>query len=142
MLQDLGGRALLDDDAPLHHRDALGEAAHDVEIVRDEEQAHAALGAQPFEKLQDLKADSRVERRCRLVGDQQFRIARERHRDHGPLPLASGELVRIAARAALGLFDADAPHRFHGAAARAVGTEALVQLRAIRRSGRRPSSPD
>ena len=77
------------------------------------------FGAQPVEELEDLQPDGRVERRRRLVGDQQLRIARERHRDHRALPLAAGKLVRIAARAALGLFDADAAHRVDGAASRA-----------------------
>ena len=40
--------------------------------------------------------DGHVERRGRLVGDQQPRIARERHGDHRALALAAGELVRIA----------------------------------------------
>jgi hypothetical protein len=34
-----GGRALLDDLAVLHHADPVGEAAHDAEVVGDEQQA-------------------------------------------------------------------------------------------------------
>ncbi len=76
----------------------------------DEEQRHASLGAQLFQQLEDLQPDRDVERRGRLVRDQQLRVAGERHRDHGALALAARELVRIAARAALGLVDADAAH--------------------------------
>ncbi len=39
--------------------------------------------------------DRDVERRRRLVGDQDLRVAGERHRDHHPLPHPARELVRI-----------------------------------------------
>ena len=34
-----------------------------------------------------------------LVGDDQPRVARQRHRDHHPLAQAAGQLVRVAAQA-------------------------------------------
>src|SRR3546814_2685606 len=48
-----------------------------------------------------------VERRCRLVGDQQCRVAGQGDGDHGPLAHAAGELVRIGVKAAAGIGDAD-----------------------------------
>ena len=44
---------------------------------------------------QDLRLDGDVERRGRLVGDQQLGVAGQRHRDHHALAHAAGELVRI-----------------------------------------------
>ena len=108
---DLRGAAPLDQHPLLHHRDAIGEAPHKVQIVRDEEQRHAGLGTQVFQQLEYLQPDRHVERRGGLVCNQQLRIAGERHGDHRALALAAGELVRIAPRAALGLVDADAAHR-------------------------------
>ena len=45
---------------------------------------------------QDLRLDGHVERRRRLVGDEQARLAGERDGDHHALPLPAGQLVRIA----------------------------------------------
>ena len=47
------------------------------------------------DQLEDLRLDRDVERRGRLVGDQELRRAGERHRDHHALAHAAGELVRI-----------------------------------------------
>ena len=47
------------------------------------------------QELQDLRLDGDVERRRRLVRDQEVGLVGERHRDHHPLALAARELVRI-----------------------------------------------
>ena len=47
------------------------------------------------QQVQDLRLRGHVERRGRLVGDQDARIAGERHGDHHPLAQAAGELERI-----------------------------------------------
>ena len=52
------------------------------------------------EQLQDLRLHGDVERRRRLVGDQQVGLVGERHRDHHALALPAGELVRIGAEPA------------------------------------------
>ena len=92
-----------------------------------------------LEQLEDLGLDRDVERGRRLVGDQQLRLARERHRDHHALAHAARQLVRVL----LG-----APLRASGsrpaAASRSPGprtrvlADLLVELRPARRSGRRP----
>jgi hypothetical protein len=46
------------------------------------------------DQLEDLLLDRHVERRGRLVGDQQLRLAGDRHRDHHALLLAARHLVR------------------------------------------------
>ena len=48
---------------------------------------------------EDLRLDDHVERRRRLVGDQQLRAQHERERDHDPLPHPARELVRVLAEA-------------------------------------------
>ena len=55
------------------------------------------LGDEGAQQVEDLRLDRDVERRRRLVGDQQLRLAGERHRDHRALAHAARELVRIVA---------------------------------------------
>ena len=45
----------------------------DAQVVRDEDDRHAALVAQLLQELEDLRLDRHVERRGRLVGDQERR---------------------------------------------------------------------
>ena len=54
--------------------------------------------AQLVEQDQDLRLDADVERRHRLVGEDEVRAERERAGDADALALAARELVRIAAR--------------------------------------------
>jgi hypothetical protein len=53
--------------------------------VGDEDNAHPELLAQGREQGQDLILDRDVERRRRLVAEQELRIARQRDGDHHPL---------------------------------------------------------
>ncbi len=53
------------------------------------------------QQLEDLRLDGDVERRRRLVGDQQLGLAGERHGDHHPLAHAARELVRVVVAAPL-----------------------------------------
>ena len=59
------------------------------------------------EQLEDLRLDGDVERRRRLVGDDERGVHDERHRDQHALPHAAGELMRILARALGRRRDAD-----------------------------------
>ncbi len=81
-LEQLLGRLLLDDQAVLHHVDALRHPPHDAEIVRDEQHRHAHLPLQVAQEFEDLGLNGDVERRRRLVGNQQIRLVRQRHGDH------------------------------------------------------------
>ncbi len=97
----------LDDAAGVHDVDVVAQPGDDAEVVRDHDQPAAALGHQRAQQVQDLRLDGDVERRRRLVGDQQFRPAGDRDGDHDPLAHAAGELVRILAEAADRVGDAD-----------------------------------
>ena len=57
----------LDDLAEIHHRDAVGDAAHEREVVGDEHVGQAELALQPAQQVDDLRLDRYVERRHRLV---------------------------------------------------------------------------
>ena len=49
-----------------------------------------------LQKIHDLCADADVERRNRLIGDDELRLQGERARNADALPLAPGKLVRVA----------------------------------------------
>ncbi len=67
------------------------------------------------DELQDLGLDRHVERGGRLVGDEELRVAGERHGDHDALAHAAGQLVRVLlARAARGSWMPDRPERLDG----------------------------
>ena len=63
---------------------------------------------QPFEQRHDLRLDGGVERRRRLVGEQQVGLDEERHGDHHALAHAARELVRIGVEPQPRVRDADA----------------------------------
>ena len=98
--QQLDARALLDDLAGVHDRDAVGHLVDHAEVVRDEQHRRAGLGAEVAQQLQDLRADGGIERGGRLVGDQQARAHGHGHGDHDALLEPAGELVRIGVEAA------------------------------------------
>ena len=70
--------------------------AHHAEIVRDEQHRQAEPVLQVEQQVDDLRLHRDVERRDRLVGDDQRRIERQRARDADALALAAGERVRKA----------------------------------------------
>src|SRR5579864_4608165 len=97
-LVDLVPRADLDHLAEIHHGDAIGDMPDDGEIVRNEDVREPEVALQRLEQIHDLRANRNVERRHRLVEDDQLRIQRERARDPDALPLAARELVREPVR--------------------------------------------
>ena len=79
--------------------------------------AHAVLGLQPHQEVEDLLLDGDVERGGRLVGDQQLGIAGDGHGDHDALALAARHLVRKGAEPLRRIGDADLRQQFDGAGA-------------------------
>ena len=89
-------RRELDDLAEVHHGDAVGDVLDDREVVRDEQVGEAAIALQVLHQVDDLRLHRDVERRDRLVADDEARLDGERARDADALALAAGEFVRIA----------------------------------------------
>src|SRR5262245_65752482 len=65
------------------------------QVVSDEEVGEFQALFQVEQQLDHLRLDRNVERRDRLIGDDQSRIERECSCDPDPLTLPSAELVRI-----------------------------------------------
>jgi hypothetical protein len=127
--------------AVAHHHHLVGDLADHAQVVADEQHAHAVLALHLGDQLQDLALDGHVQRRGRLVGDQQLGLAGQRHRDHHALLLAAGQLVRIGAQAPLRLGHADFGQQLLGALQRLACATAqvldqrLAQLRPMVNTG-------
>src|SRR3546814_6365044 len=70
-------RPLLDDASGVHDADMVGEAGDHGEVVGDPDHRRAGLAAQCLRFVQDLALDGDVERRGRLVGDDEVRLGQE-----------------------------------------------------------------
>ena len=91
-------RALLDDPAEIHHGDPVRDVLHDREVVGDEQVGEPKLALQVLQQVDDLRLDRHVERRDRLVEDQQAGLERQRACDADALLLPAGELAGVAVR--------------------------------------------
>ena len=92
----------LHDPPEVHHRDPVGEVAHDAQVVGDQQVAGLALGLQLGQDVQDRGLDRNVERARGLVGDDDARIAGERARDRHALLEPTRQLARLEVEVALG----------------------------------------
>ena len=95
----------LDDPAGIHDQHPVTEIGHEVQVVADEDQAHAALAHQPVHDIEHLPLHGHVQRRSGLVRDQDLRVGNQHHRDHDPLSHAAGHLMRIGAHHPLRIAD-------------------------------------
>ena len=101
----------------VHDDHAGGDAGDDAEIMGDEDQPHGEFPLQAGEKVQNLRLNGDVERRGRLVGQDQRRLAHQRHGDHDALAQAARELMWVLLEPAGGRRDADALQQLDGASA-------------------------
>ena len=85
----------LDDLARVHHRHAIAHAGHDAEVVADEDHRDVRLALHVLQQRQVLRLDGRVQRRRRLVGDDQLGHARDRDAADDALAHAAAHLVRV-----------------------------------------------
>nr|GFD31762.1 hypothetical protein [Tanacetum cinerariifolium] len=86
---------LFDDFAGTHHADPLCDAPDQIEVVADQQQRHPQPRLQRFQQLQDLYLHGHVQRGGGLVSNQQVGFVGQRHGNHHPLPLTSGQLMGI-----------------------------------------------
>ena len=107
VVEEVGDVALLDDLAGVHHRHPVAHLGHDAEVVGDQDHRGVRLALERPHEVEDLGLDRDVERGRRLVGDQQLRLAGQRHGDHHALRHAARQLVRKRVEPALRVGDAD-----------------------------------
>ena len=56
--------------AEIHHRDVVGHFGDHAHVVGDQHDRQAALGLQVAQQVEDLRLGGDVQRRGRLIGDQ------------------------------------------------------------------------
>ena len=81
---------ILDHLAGIHRDHARAGFRNDAEIMRDQHQRGIGRFAEVAQQFQDLRLHRDIERRGRLVGDQELRPADQRRRDHDALAHATG----------------------------------------------------
>jgi hypothetical protein len=79
-----------------HHHHLIGNLRHQPQIVGNKQHRHGMPLLQPRDQFHDLLLYRDVQRRGRLIGNQQLGLAGDRHRNHHALLLAAGQLARIA----------------------------------------------
>ncbi|MFM8991380.1 MAG: hypothetical protein ACKOUS_17600, partial [Alphaproteobacteria bacterium] len=94
-MEDRVDGAGLDDLAEIHDGHRVGHLGDHAHVVGDEDDGQVALALDAADEVEDLRLRRHVERGRRLVGDQERRLADQRHRDHRALPQAALQLERI-----------------------------------------------
>jgi len=84
--------ALLNEPAILNNEHALATTCDHAEIVCNQQQRR--VFANVFKEIEDLRLHGNVERRCRLVCNQQVRSCEQGRCNHRALPHATRQLVR------------------------------------------------
>ena len=81
---------------------AVADLGDDGQVVGDEDEREVEVGRERHEELEDLRLHHHVEGGRRLVGEENLRLAGERHGDRRSLPHPARELVREPVRPVLG----------------------------------------
>ncbi len=100
--QDLIPRAHLLQHAVAQHRDVVGQPVDHGQVVADEQAGERPFPLQLLEQVEHRRLHRHVERAGGLVGDQQVGAQRQRPCQVRALPLAAGQLVRVARGGVLG----------------------------------------
>ena len=81
----------------IHDQHRITGFGDDPQIVGDEDYRHARFLLKLADDLQNLGLNGHVQGRGRLVGDEDVRLAGQRHGDHDPLAHAARYLVGVFA---------------------------------------------
>jgi hypothetical protein len=87
--EDPVDRPFLDIGPGLHHAHPVGQASDHAHVVGDQGHGRARVALQLGHQVEDLGLDGDVQRRGRLVGDQQLGSRRHGRGDHHPLAHAA-----------------------------------------------------
>jgi hypothetical protein len=107
MFEHLAGATLFDKPAAPHHRNAIGQAVDDAEVVGDEQDRHAELRFQLAKQIENLFLDGNIQRGGRFVGNQKLGTPAQCHGDHDALLHTPAELEWVGRDSFCWLHDAD-----------------------------------
>ena len=105
---DVFAGALLHHAAEVHDLDAIGETAHNIEVMGNHDVRETEIPLQVLQQVDDLRLHRHVERRHGLVTDDHARLHHDGTSDANALTLTAGKLVREAV-VVLGI----EPHALH-----------------------------
>ena len=105
-------RSTLQHPAMIHHDDFIGDVRDHTKVMGDHQDGHLQFGLQIVQQFQYLRLNGHVERRCRLIRDQQRRAADKRHRDHRALTQPAGQFERIGPQGPLRIGKTDQAQHF------------------------------
>ena len=131
---DVGCLARLEYSPCVHDRHPIGYLGHHPEVMGNPDHRQAVFGLQFTDQIHDLGLDGHIEGRGRFIGDQQFRLARQRHSNHGALAHTSREFVRVVVNPGLrrrypnAVQEADGVAPCLGPGSTAMDAEALADL--------------
>src|SRR5438067_11242125 len=89
-------RSYLDELTQVHHANAFAHVIDRPEVMRDQEHGELEVVLQCSQQVENLRLDRYVQRRNRLIGDDEPRLHGQRSRDDQALPLSTTELMRVA----------------------------------------------
>ena len=105
---------------------AVGDLGHDREVVTDEDERHPPLGDLPLQQVEHSGLHRHVERRRRLIGDEEGGVAGEGDRDRDALALTAGDLVDVRPRDLLRVQEGDVGEGIEDRSAQPVSAEPPV----------------
>ena len=120
-------RTGFDNLAVVHHAHPIGQLAHDAQIMGDKQDRQSQTCLQVLEQGQNLCLNGDIQRRGRLVGNQQVRIVGQGHGDHHPLALTAGQFMRQSIQAPRRIGQTDQLQQFQNPCPQPRPTQALVQ---------------
>ena len=126
--EDFFGASFFDNVPVVHHQDPVADIGHHRQVMGDEQQSGAAFSHGFLDQIQHLALHRHIQRRRRLIAQQQSRIIGQRHGQHGALPLAARKLMRIRSSGTFRIRQFDRGQQFNGTLARfGLAAHALVR---------------
>src|SRR5262245_65600780 len=96
IVADRRGLADLDDPSTMHHGNAVAHVADHADVMADDDVAELELVTEIEQQVENLRSKRNIERRGRLIGNDQLRLERDRPGDADALALAPAERMRVA----------------------------------------------
>ena len=96
MIEHITRRPLLDNAPAFHHDDTVADQAHHMQVMADEEIAHAQLRLEIGEQVEHQRLHGDIKRGGGLIQHHQIRFERDGAGDAHTRLLTAGELVRKA----------------------------------------------
>lgn len=79
----------------VHDQHGVADLGHQSQVVGDQDEGGIGFLLQFGHEVQDLRLNGHVQGSGGFVGDQQFGLTDQRHRNHCALPHAPGKVVRV-----------------------------------------------